>query len=230
MTDILIIEDNAELAELLGDFLAREQYRYYCASSGEVGLAYLDHSPARLVILDIMLPGIDGFEVCQRIRTTHNLPIIILSAKAEKDDKLSGLTLGADDYLEKPYDIELLLAKIRTLLRRQDGTLKKQVFAEKDLVVDTVAHTVIKLNPSGHERLELSAKEFDLLVFFLQNKGEALRKQAILDAVWGADSFSEPSTLTVHVKWLRNKLEADPKNPQRIKTVWGVGYRYEATD
>jgi DNA-binding response OmpR family regulator len=227
MTDILIIEDNAELAGLLGDFLTREQLSHHTASSGEVGLAYLEHEPVRLVILDIMLPGIDGFEVCQRIRRTRNVPIIILSAKTEKGDKLSGLALGADDYLEKPYDAELLMAKIHALLRRQDGTLRQARFEEDDLSVDTAARMVFKHNVSGTVQLELTAKEFDLLVFLLENKGEALRKQAILDAVWGVDSFSEPATLTVHINHLREKLEIDPKNPQHIKTVWGVGYRYE---
>ncbi|GHT79185.1 DNA-binding response regulator [Actinomycetota bacterium] len=227
MTDILIIEDNAELANLLGDFLERDKYSYIIAGSGETGLEYLDKQSVQLVLLDIMLPGIDGFTVCQRIRKKQNVPIIILSAKNQKDDKLSGLALGADDYLEKPYDVDLLIAKIGALLRRQSGTLKQSVFDDANLTVDTVARTAIKHNLSGSVSLELSAKEFDLLVFFLENRGEALRKQAILDAVWGADSFSEPSTLTVHIKWLRDKIEVEPGNPQHIKTVWGVGYRYE---
>jgi DNA-binding response OmpR family regulator len=227
MTDILVIEDNAELAGLLGDFLARERLSHHTASSGEAGLAYLEHEPVRLVILDIMLPGIDGFEVCQRIRRTRNIPVIILSAKTEKGDKLSGLALGADDYVEKPYDAELLVAKIHALLRRQDGTLRQMRFEEEDLTVDTAARTALKRNVSGTVQLELTAKEFDLLVFLLENKGEALRKQTILDAVWGTGSFSEPSTLTVHINRLRDKLETDPKNPRHIKTVWGVGYRYE---
>jgi DNA-binding response OmpR family regulator len=227
MTDILIIEDNSELANLLGDFLAHQNYSYYIAASGEQGLAVLQQEAVRLVLLDIMLPGIDGFAVCQRVRQKHNVPIIILSAKSQKSDKLSGLALGADDYLEKPYDVELLIAKISALLRRQDGALRQHVFTDAGLTVDTVARTAIKQNPSGPVQLELSAKEFDLLVFFLENKGEALRKQTILDAIWGSDSFSEPSTLTVHVKWLRDKIEVDPKNPEHIKTVWGIGYRYE---
>jgi DNA-binding response OmpR family regulator len=228
MTDILIIEDNPELAGLLGDFLVREHFTYQCALSGEDGLALLEQEPVRLVVLDIMLPGIDGFTVCQSIRRTHNIPIIILSAMTEKGDKLSGLALGADDYLEKPYDIELLLAKVKALLRRHDGTLSRQPLIEDgDLRIDVEARTVTKLNPSGPVRLELTAKEFDLLVFLIENKGNALRKQAILDAVWGHDTISEPSTLTVHIKWLRDKIEPNPRQPQRITTVWGVGYRYE---
>lgn len=226
-TDILIIEDNTELAELLGDFLAHAHYSYHVVGSGEAGLSYLDHKLLRLVLLDIMLPGIDGFAVCQHIRRKSNIPVIILSAKNEKGDKLSGLALGADDYFEKPYDVDLLIAKIGALLRRQDGALRQSLFEDAGLTVDTTARTVIRHKPSGSTQLELSAKEFDLLVFFLQNKGQALRKQALLDAVWGTDGFREPSTLTVHVKWLRDKIESDPKNPQHIKTVWGVGYRYD---
>jgi DNA-binding response OmpR family regulator len=227
VADILIIEDNTELANLLGDFLERDKYSYQIASSGESGLEYLDKESVQLVLLDIMLPGIDGFMVCQRIRKKQNVPIIILSAKNQKDDKLSGLAMGADDYLEKPYDVDLLIAKIDALLRRQSGALRQSVFEDANLTVDTKARIVTKHNPSGSVQLELSSKEFDLLVFFLENRGEALRKQAILDAVWGVDSFSEPSTLTVHIKWLRDKIEVDSSNPQHIKTVWGVGYRYE---
>jgi DNA-binding response OmpR family regulator len=228
MTDILIIEDNAELATLLGDFLTREQLTYHVAASGEVGLTFLEHEQVRLVVLDIMLPGIDGFAVCERLRRTKNVPVIILSAKAEKNDKLSGLALGADDYLEKPYDVELLMAKIHALLRREDGSLRQQLLETDDLLVDIAARLAYKKGSNGERRpLDLSAKEFDLLAFLLENRGCTLRKQALLDKVWGASSESEPSTLTVHIKWLRDKIERDPKNPVLITTVWGVGYRYE---
>ncbi|MDR3315485.1 MAG: response regulator transcription factor, partial [Coriobacteriales bacterium] len=220
MTDILIIEDNPELAGLLGDFLTKAQLTHQCAFSGEDGLALLAREPVRLVILDIMLPGIDGFTVCQSIRRSHSIPIIILSALTEKGDKLSGLALGADDYLEKPYDIELLLAKVRALLRRHDGTLSRQpVIEDGDLRIDVEARTVTRRSPSGSVRLELTAKEFDLLVFLIENKGNALRKQALMDAVWGHDSISEPATLTVHIKWLRDKIELNPRQPHHIITV-----------
>ena len=174
---------------------------------------------AKLIILDIMLTGIDGFAVCKKIRENSNTPILIVSAKTEKDDKLNGLILGADDYIEKPYDIDLLLAKINGIFKRKysldevhDGNLRLNK-------VNRVAY-------KNGELLELTAKEFELLLLLIENKGKVLNKEYIFHQVWGADSFSEPQTLTVHIKWLRQKIEENPGKPKRILTVWGVGYQF----
>jgi len=222
MTDILIIEDNLDIAAILCDFLKKDGYTYHHATTGEEGLSYIHDHNVRLVLLDIMLPGIDGFYVCKEIYQNQNIPIIISSAKTEKDDQLNGLNLGADAYIEKPYDIDLLLAKIKVLYRRHYQENKGTHIQEGDFKIDTSSRTAFYKENS----LTLTVKEYDLLLLFMQNKEKALHKSYIFDMVWGIDSFSEPSTLTVHVKWLREKIEANPKEPVHIQTIWGVGYRF----
>lgn len=221
MVDILIVEDNKKIADLLCDFLRAENYTVSVCESGEKALSLYEKYGARLIVLDIMLPGIDGFAVCSKIREQSNTPIIIVSAKTEKDDKLNGLILGADDYIEKPYDIDILLAKIGRIFKRRyvideiiDGDLKLNK-AEKTLYKNGV-------------QIEITAKEFELLLLLIENKGNTLKKEYIFNQIWGSDSFSEQQTLTVHIKWLRQKIEDDPKNPVKIQTVWGVGYKYES--
>ncbi|GHU81490.1 DNA-binding response regulator [Clostridia bacterium] len=219
MKDILIIEDDIEIGTLLQDFLIKGGYSVYHATSGEEGLEYLESKVVRLVLLDIMLPKIDGFVVCKKIHDEKNLPLIILSAKSEKDDKLNGLLLGADDYIEKPYDIDILLAKINAIYRRHYDSSNK-ILTAGNIKIDTDA----RLAYNKEKLINLKAKEYDLLLFMIENKGKALRKETIFNRVWGNDSLSEPSTLTVHIKWLREKIEEDSKNPKCISTVWGVGY------
>lgn len=223
MTDILIIEDNTEIAELLSDFIRKAGYSCVYMNSGEAGLAYLESHEAGMVLLDIMLPGIDGFAVCNEIYINKNLPIIILSAKTEKEDKLNGLLLGADDYIEKPYDVDLLIAKINALYRRHYRADADCQFSAGSLKINIESRCV----ELEGQPINLNVKEFDLLLLLVQNKGKVLRKDFIFNKVWGVDSFSEPSTLAVHIKWLREKIEKDPKNPKRIVTVWGVGYKFE---
>lgn len=224
MTDILIIEDNAEIAGLTKDFLLSDGYTCAVVPSGEAGIAFLRDKKARLVLLDIMLPGLDGFAVCDEIHRKLNTPLIIVSARGGKADKLQGLNLGADDYIEKPFDMDLLRAKIAALYRRHYGTAPLgNNLAVGKLSMDIDARTTVFKG----QTLELNQKEFDLLLYLAGNKGKALRKDAILDAVWGVDCFSEPSTLTVHIKRLRDKIELDSANPKHIITVWGIGYKYE---
>ncbi|MBP3567669.1 MAG: response regulator transcription factor [Lachnospiraceae bacterium] len=221
MTDILIVEDNKELANLLCDFLRAENYIVSVAETGEKALSLYERYGAKLLILDIMLPGMDGFAVCKKIREESNTPILIVSAKTDKEDKLNGLVLGADDYIEKPYDIDIMLAKIDGIFKRRyaldeitDGALR----------INRESRTVYKNN----SLLELTAKEYELLLLLLENKGKTLSKEYLFHQIWGSDSFSEQQTLTVHIKWLRQKIEDDPKNPKKILTVWGVGYKYES--
>ncbi|MBR4096340.1 MAG: response regulator transcription factor [Oscillospiraceae bacterium] len=221
MTDILIVEDNKELANLLCDFLRMENYTVSVAESGEKALSLYEKYGARLVVLDIMLPGIDGFAVCRKIREESNTPILIVSAKTEKEDKLNGLTLGADDYIEKPYDIDIMLAKISGIFKRRYGV---DEYVCGDLRINKATRIVYK----NDVQLEMTAKEFDLLSLLVENKGKALSKEYLFNQIWGSDSFSEQQTLTVHIKWLRQKIEEDPKNPEKILTVWGVGYKYES--
>ena len=219
MIDILIVEDNKELAVVLCDFLRAENYTVSVAENASTALSLYEKYGARLVVLDIMLPDTDGFSVCRKIRTESNSPIIIVSAKTDKDDKLLGLDLGADDYIEKPYDIDIMLAKIRGIFKRRYAL---DELTDGDICVNKVSRTVYRSNVP----LEMTAKEFELLVLLIENKGRTLSKEYIFNTIWGSDSDSEQQTLTVHIKWLRQKIEKDPKAPQKILTVWGVGYKY----
>ncbi|MBQ3545147.1 MAG: response regulator transcription factor [Lachnospiraceae bacterium] len=220
MADIIIVEDNEEIGGLLADFLVGEGYDTYLAISGEEGIEIYESEGAKLVILDVMLPGMDGLSVCKKIREESNTPIIIVSAKSEKDDKLNGLLLGADDYIEKPYDIDILIAKVNGIFARRYSTNE---IIDGNIRLDKVGRTVYL---SGNEII-LRAKEYDLLLYLMENKGKAISKDELFNKIWGFDSNSEPQTLTVHIKWLREKLEEDSKNPTRIMTVWGVGYKFQ---
>ncbi len=219
MLDILIVEDNKELADLLCDFLRAENYTVSVAESGEKALQLYRRYGARLLVLDVMLPGMDGFAVCANIREESNTPILIVSAKTEKDDKLTGLMVGADDYIEKPYDIDIMLAKIAGIFKRRYA---QDELGSGNLRLNRESRTVYK----GDREISVTAKEFELLLCLVENQGKVLNKDWLFREIWGSDSFSEQQTLTVHIKWLREKIEEDPKHPTRIQTVWGVGYKF----
>lgn len=223
MKDVLIVEDNEELAGLLADFLARDGFEVHCVSGGEDTLSYLDQNSVRILLLDIMLPGMDGFAVCRAVRQRMSVPVLIMSARSAKSDKLTGYELGADDYIEKPVDPEILSAKIRALIQRAYGADHSDILSSGALSIHQDSRRVF-LNG---EALELNVKEYELLLLFARNPGKTLRKEYIFAQIWGMDSFSENQTLTVHVKMLRTKIEENPREPKRITTVWGVGYRYE---
>lgn len=220
MADIIVVEDNEEIGTLLSDFLEAEGYDTYLAVSGEEALAVYEDEGAKLVVLDIMLPGMDGFAICSRIREKDNTPIIIVSAKGTKEDKLNGLMLGADDYMEKPYDIDILLAKINGIFKRRYGA---DELTDGDIHLNRSARTAFFRD----DPLVLTGKEFDLLCYLIENKGKVLSKEQIFNEIWGNDSESELQTLTVHIKRLREKLKDGSGGQERIATVWGVGYRYE---
>lgn len=220
MADIIVVEDDKEIGELLMDFLVAEGYDTYLASTGEEALEIYEDEGAKLILLDIMLPGMDGLAVLGSIREIGNAPVIIVSAKNAKEDKLDGLNLGADDYVEKPYDIDILLAKIKGIFKRRYSS---ENLVDGNISIDKTAH---KIYLDGNE-VTVTVKEYELLVYLMENKGKVIKKEELFNAIWGFDSESEPQTLTVHIKFLREKFEEDPKNPKRILTVWGVGYRFE---
>lgn len=220
MADIIVVEDNEEIGGLLSDFLEAEGYDVYLALTGEEALEIYAAEKAKLIILDIMLPGMDGFAVCSKVRENSNTPIIIVSAREGKEDKLNGLLLGADDYIEKPYDIDILLAKVNGIFQRRYSS---DVIVDGNIRLDKVGRHLYVDNAE----ITVRAKEFDLLLYLMENRGKALPKEELFSKIWGFDSESEPQTLTVHIKWLREKLEKDPKKPERIQTVWGIGYRFE---
>ena len=220
MVDILIVEDNKEISSLLKDFLEKENYIVSVADTGEKALSVYEKYGAKLVLLDVMLPGIDGFNICSKIRENANTPIIILSAKIGKEDKLNGIILGADDYIEKPVDIDILLAKINGIFKRRYDIDK---IVEGNLTLN-VAQKILTVNEKEYE---LTVKECELLKILIENKNTTLKKEYLFNTIWGSDSDTELQSLTVHIKWLREKIEDDPKNPKHLITVWGVGYRFE---
>lgn len=223
MVDLLLVEDNVELANLLCAFLKKEGFSLYHTPSGEEAVSWLNAHTTRLILLDIMLEGMDGFAVCQSVRQEKDIPILILSARSTKEDQLMGFELGADDYLEKPIDPQILCAKVKALLNRTYGKKDERDIVSKDLRMDVHAHKVYKKGVP----LELNVKEFELLKLFLLHPHKTLHKEYVFNTIWGSNSESEAQTLTVHIQMLRSKIEDDPRKPKRIQTVWGVGYRYE---
>lgn len=223
MTDILIIEDSEELGNLISDFLKREGWSVTLKESAEEGLGFLEKDVARLLLLDVMLPGKDGFEALREIRKTRSMPVMIMSAKTDDESKILGVEIGADDYVEKSVSIPVLTSKIKALMRRSyEVSEDKQIISADEITVDVGARSVYKKD----EKIDIMGKEFDLLVYLMENRGKALRKETIFNAVWGESCFSELSSLSVYISWLRDKIEDDPKNPKYIKTVYKIGYQF----
>jgi DNA-binding response OmpR family regulator len=224
MVDLLLVEDNLELADLICTFIKKDGFSIINVDSGEKALELLEKEAFKIVLLDIMLPGIDGFTVCSSIRKNHNTPIIIMSAKVDKEDKINGFTLGADDYIEKPVDVDILSAKISALMKRNYELKAKRTIINSGAISINKEANEVYLNG---KLLNITSKEFELLLLLVENPGKTLRKDYIFNKIWGVDSFSEDQTLTVHIKMLRDKIEDNPKKPKRIVTLWGVGYKYE---
>ena len=224
MTDILLVEDQQELNTLMCTFLERAGYQVKGITTGEEALQFWKEDMAKLVILDVMLPQMDGFAVCSAIREQSSVPILFLSARVEKEAQMNGFLLGADDYVEKPIDMDILLAKVTALMKR-NYDLK-----QKNMIVHSGAISIDKDKRQAfldHRELALTGKEYDLLLLLVENPGKTLHKDFLFDKIWGMDSFSENQTLTVHIKTLRDKIEEDSRHPRRIQTVWGVGFKYE---
>lgn len=220
MPDIIIVEDNKEIGTLLCDFLRRENYTVSLADTGEKALSIFEQYGAKLLVLDIGLPRLDGFSVCSRIRETSNTHILIASAKTDKESTLKGLQIGADDYISKPFDVDILIAKINGIFKRK--------YAREEIICNNLKlNTVMQTLTVEGKAVSVTEKEFQLLRLLVENKGITLKKDYLFNSVWGSDSESELQTLTVHIKWLREKTEKDPKKPEYIITVWGTGYRYE---
>lgn len=215
---ILIIEDDPAILKVLQRGLTYEGYEVEIATDGTSGLNRFREKHPDLVILDLMLPGMDGLEVCRRLRLASNLPILILTAKDAIQDRVQGLDAGADDYLVKPFNLEELLARVRALLRRTQ-TERQPVYQFADLVMDTVAHQVKR----GNRIIPLTAKEYDLLELFMRHPRQVLTREVIFDRVWGYDFGGESNVLEVYIRYLRQKLEAG-NEPRLIHTVRGVGY------
>ncbi|SCW43816.1 DNA-binding response regulator, OmpR family, contains REC and winged-helix (wHTH) domain [Eubacterium ruminantium] len=223
MTDILIIEDNEELGKLVYDFLKREGYTVEWRQNAEEGLTFMKNEICKLLLLDVMLPGIDGYAALQEIRRTGKLPVLMMSARTDDQSKILGLQVGADDYIEKPFSIQVLGLKIKALMRRSyDMTEGRQLLTYGNITVDLATRTVYK----DDNKIDITGKEYDLLEYMMHNPNQIIRKEKLFDEVWGKDCFSEVGSLNVHIRWLREKLEDDPKNPKLIQTIWRVGYKF----
>ena len=226
MTRILIVEDEPSLSDPLAFLLGREGYETAIAADGPSALAEFDRSGADLVLLDLMLPGLPGTEVCRELRTRSSVPIIMLTAKDSEVDIVVGLELGADDYVTKPYSTRELLARIRAVLRRRVETEDddEAVLEAGAVRMDVERHTV---SVDG-VTVPMPLKEFELLELLLRNAGRVLTRGQLIDRVWGVDYFGDTKTLDVHIKRIRSKIESDPSQPTLLLTVRGLGYRFEA--
>ncbi|MEP7035920.1 MAG: response regulator transcription factor [Dermatophilaceae bacterium] len=225
MTRILLVEDEESFSDPLSYLLRREGYEVTVAQTGPAALEDFDREGADLVLLDLMLPGLSGMDVCRALRQRSSVPVIMLTAKDSEIDKVVGLELGADDYVTKPYSSRELLARIKAVLRRgqEPEDLKPATLESGPVRMDVERHTVTV----NGERTPLPLKEFELLEMLLRNAGRVLTRMQLIDRVWGSDYVGDTKTLDVHVKRLRTKLEADPASPQLIVTVRGLGYKFE---
>ena len=229
---ILIIDDDVDLSMLIQDMLTDNGYDVILAGNLEEAYAISEHEKVHLILLDINLPDGTGFELCRELRNVSTVPVIFASARTSEDDKVTGLDMGGDDYIAKPYSLKELMSRIKSLLRRTYGfenvenTYKLRAGTDNLITIDTAKRCVFR----NDSEVSLSPKEYDLLVYLAEHKGQALAKDTIVNTVWAAFSQVELSTLTVHIRWLREKLEKDSSNPVLIKTVWGVGYMLTESD
>ncbi len=221
----MVVEDEASFSEALAYVLGKEGFEVVVADTGDGAITTFDRVGADLVLLDLMLPGLSGTEVCKQLRSRSNVPIIMLTAKDTEVDKVVGLELGADDYVTKPYSKAELVARIRAVLRRQSevAPLADSVLIAGPVRIDVERHQVDINNIS----VALPLKEFELLEFLIRNSGRVLTRAQLIDRVWGSDYFGDTKTLDVHVKRLRAKIEQDPANPVYIQTIRGLGYKFE---
>ncbi|WP_026476532.1 response regulator transcription factor [Alkaliphilus transvaalensis] len=228
MKRILIIEDEVTIAELQRDYLEINGFSVDIQQQGDIGLQQAKKEKYDLIILDLMLPRMDGFEICKEIRKEQDIPILMISAKKEDVDKIRGLGLGADDYITKPFSPGELVARVKAHLARYErlsGNNKgeKEEIKVRGLTIDKSSRRVYM----NEKEVTLTTKEFDLLTFLASNPNRVYTKEELFDKVWGMDSIGDIATVTVHIRKLREKIELVPSNPQYIHTIWGVGYRFE---
>ena len=229
MSKILIIEDEVAIADLEKDYLELSGFDVEVENDGMTGLARALAEEFDLFILDLMLPGIDGFEICKQIREKKNTPILMVSAKKEDIDKIRGLGLGADDYVTKPFSPSELVARVKAHLSRYErligsNTVENDTIEIRGIKIDKTARRVWI---NGEEK-QFTTKEFDLLIFLARHPNHVYTKDELFREIWGMDSVGDIATVTVHIKKIREKIEVDSSNPQYIETIWGVGYRFQA--
>lgn len=228
MQKVLIIEDDVSIADLEMDYLQINGFEVEIENNGDNGLAKALNEEYNLIILDLMLPGIGGFEICKRIRAEKEIPIIIVSAKKEDVDKMRGLGLGADDYMTKPFSPNEMVARVKAHISRYErlksgsSITNKEIIEVRGISVDKTAR---KIYVNGKE-IEFTSKEYELLILLLNNPNRVFSKEELYERIWGLDPVGGIATVTVHVRRLREKIEFDPSNPEYIETIWGIGYRF----
>ena len=226
MTRILIIEDEASFSDAVSFMLEKEGFDVHVEATGPAGIAAFEQRGADLILLDLMLPGMPGTDVCKTIRAKSSVPVIMLTAKDSEIDKVLGLEMGADDYITKPFSMRELVARVRAVLRRPQGVdpaEDRATIAAGPVQIDVDRH-IVRIRG---DVVTMPLKEFDLLEFLVRNAGRVLTRSQLIDRVWGSDYFGDTKTLDVHVKRLRAKVEPDPANPVRIVTIRGLGYKFE---
>lgn len=227
---ILVVEDEREIGLLLKKYLEVENYEVVCAEDGKKGLQFFNDEVFDLVISDIMMPIMDGIDLCKEIRRKSNVPIIFLTAKDDEVDKLLGLMQGADDYITKPFSIKEVVARVKAILRRylelSQGVIPIAILEAKGVYID-FSNAVVKKND---EEVTLRAKEYDILSLLAKQPEKVFSKGHIFESVWGSEYFGDDNTVMVHIRRIRNKLEDDPNEPKFIKTVWGLGYKFSLKD
>ena len=228
MSKILIVEDEAAIADLERDYLELSGFEVEVANDGQTGLDKALNEDYDLVILDLMLPGVDGFEICRKVRAEKNTPIIMVSAKKDDIDKIRGLGLGADDYMTKPFSPSELVARVKAHLSRYTRLVgsnnnDNECIEIRGIRIDKTARRVFV----DDEEKIFTTKEFDLLTFLAQNPNHVFTKEELFQKIWGMESVGDVATVTVHIKKIREKVEADTSKPQYIETIWGVGYRFK---
>jgi DNA-binding response OmpR family regulator len=225
---VLIVDDEPSIRDVLGEYLTAAGFQIALAADGPSALRLAERQPPDLVVLDIMLPGMDGLEVLARLRETSAVPIILLTARDAENDKLIGFEVGADDYVTKPFSPREVVKRVQAIMRRRDATTVPAMLLEDTLHVGgLVIRPALRVVEREGAPLELTAREFDLLLFLANHPRHVFSRQQLLDSVWGYDAYVDPSTVTVHMRRLREKVEADPSNPVHLHTVWGVGYKFE---
>ena len=221
---ILVVDDENTIREVVGRYLEREGFSVKEAADGYEALDIIKSDPPTLIVLDLMLPGIDGLTLTQHLRQDRQIPIIMLTAKGETSDRIRGLDIGADDYITKPFSPQELVSRIRAVLRRFEGAAAVQ--SDKPIVIGDITIDPVARNVDCKgQTISLTAKEFDLLLHFAHHQGQVFSRTQLLAQVWGDELYTDPSTVTVHIRRLREKIEADPSKPDHILTVWGVGYK-----
>lgn len=220
-----MVDDDPNISEVVARYLEREGYVVDVALDGDEALKKTRSHPPDLVVLDLMLPKVDGLEICRILRSQSSVAIIMLTAKGEETDKLVGLNLGADDYISKPFSPRELVARVKAVLRR--SSFPSRYEGESLLFQDLHIHTSTRTVKVQGDEVELTAKEFDLLLFLVQHPNQVFSREQLLNSVWDYEYFGDASTVTVHVRRLREKIETDPTRPRYILTVWGVGYKFK---